>query len=126
MTDGAEAQDRAERDCKRICHRGKQRKDGKGEQRYRLLAWQHPKSPQNEVLNIVEAPKNAASAILGASLGEDKYFLIFWLLTLLPLFPVLYILSKNFFKIIYAVLIYVISFYIYQYSLRLKIPTVTG
>ena len=39
--------------------------------------WQHPKSPQKEVLNIVEAPKNAASAILGASLGEDKYFLIF-------------------------------------------------
>ena len=24
-------------------------------------------------LNIVEAPKNAALAILGASLGEDKY-----------------------------------------------------
>ena len=39
--------------------------------------WQHPKTPQNEVLNIVKAPKNAASAILGASLGEDKYFLIF-------------------------------------------------
>ena len=39
--------------------------------------WQHPKSPQNEVLNIVEAPKIAALAILGASLGEDKYFLIF-------------------------------------------------
>lgn len=39
--------------------------------------WQHPKSPQKEVLNIVEAPKNAASALLGASLGEDKYFLIF-------------------------------------------------
>ena len=39
--------------------------------------WQHPKSPQKEVSNIVEAPKNAASALLGASLGEDKYFLIF-------------------------------------------------
>ena len=39
--------------------------------------WQHPKLPQKEVLNIVETPKNAASALLGASLGEDKYFLIF-------------------------------------------------
>ena len=35
--------------------------------------WQHPKSPQKEVLNIVEAPKNADLALLGASLGEDKY-----------------------------------------------------
>ncbi len=25
-------------------------------------------------LNIAEAPKNAASALLGASLGEDKYY----------------------------------------------------
>ena len=32
-----------------------------------LSVWQHPKSPQKEVSNIVEAPKNAASAILGAS-----------------------------------------------------------
>ncbi|MDE7332025.1 MAG: hypothetical protein K2O16_07250 [Lachnospiraceae bacterium] len=35
--------------------------------------WQHPKSPQNEVLNIAETPENAASAFPEASLGEDKY-----------------------------------------------------
>ena len=34
--------------------------------------WQHPKSPQNEALNIAEAPKTAASAVLKASLGEDN------------------------------------------------------
>ena len=36
--------------------------------------WQHPKSPQKESLNIAEALKTAASAVLKASLGEDKYF----------------------------------------------------
>ncbi len=30
-----------------------------------------------DIQNIAEAPKNAVSALLGASLGEDKYFLIF-------------------------------------------------
>ena len=39
--------------------------------------WQHPKIPKNSPSNIAEAPKNAASALLEASLGEDKYFLIF-------------------------------------------------
>ena len=39
--------------------------------------WQHPKAPKNSPSNIAEAPKNAASALLEASLGEDKYFLIF-------------------------------------------------
>lgn len=34
-------------------------------------AWQHPKSPQKEALNIAEAPKTATSAVLKASLGED-------------------------------------------------------
>lgn len=33
--------------------------------------WQHPKIPILKPLNIAEAPKNAASALLGASLGED-------------------------------------------------------
>lgn len=37
--------------------------------------WQHQKSPQNEAVNIAEAPKTAALAVLKASLGEDKYFL---------------------------------------------------
>ena len=36
-----------------------------------LRAWQHPKLPQNEAINIAEAPKNAASALPEASLGED-------------------------------------------------------
>lgn len=39
--------------------------------------WQHPKIPKNSPSNIAEAPKNAVSAFLEASLGEDKYFLIF-------------------------------------------------
>ncbi len=37
--------------------------------------WQHPKIPILKPLNIAEAPKNAASALLGASLGEDKYLI---------------------------------------------------
>ena len=39
--------------------------------------WQHPKIPILKFLNIAEAPKTAAAAVLKASLGEDKYFLIF-------------------------------------------------
>ncbi len=37
--------------------------------------WQHPQLPQNEAINIAETPKNAASALLEASLGEDKYLI---------------------------------------------------
>lgn len=36
--------------------------------------WQRPKILILKPLNIAEAPKNAASALLKASLGEDKYF----------------------------------------------------
>lgn len=39
--------------------------------------WQHPKIPKNSPSNIAETPENAASALPEASLGEDKYFLIF-------------------------------------------------
>lgn len=39
--------------------------------------WQHPKIPKNNPSNIAETPENAASALPEASLGEDKYFLIF-------------------------------------------------
>lgn len=46
--------------------------------------WQHPKSPQNEALNIAEAPKNAASALLEASLGEDKYFIYLFVTVVNP------------------------------------------
>ncbi len=46
--------------------------------------WQHPKIPILKPLNIAEAPKNAASALLEASLGEDKY-LPYLLLTILLL-----------------------------------------
>ncbi len=38
--------------------------------------WQHPKIPILKPLNIAEAPKNAASALLKASLGEDKYLIL--------------------------------------------------
>lgn len=34
-------------------------------------AWQHPQIPILKSLNIAEAPKTAASAVLKASLGED-------------------------------------------------------
>lgn len=32
------------------------------------------KAPKMKTLNIAEAPKTAPSAVLKASLGEDKYF----------------------------------------------------
>ena len=37
--------------------------------------WQHPKIPILKPINIAEAPKTAASAVLKASLGEDKYLI---------------------------------------------------
>ena len=33
--------------------------------------WQHPKIPILKPLNIAEAPRNAVSALLKASLGEE-------------------------------------------------------
>ncbi len=58
--------------------------------------WQHPKSPQNEALNIAEAPENAACALPEASLGEDKYFSYLLTIIIVTIFSVFIQKIKNF------------------------------
>ena len=38
-----------------------------------LIPEKHPQIPWKALPNIAEAPKTAASAVMKASLGEDKY-----------------------------------------------------